>query len=331
MRLSEIAKIVEGELNGEDLEIEKISEWESATERDLVFIFETKDILKIEAETKAKAFVIPLDGQTNRTHIKVKNPKLAMAKVLRYFDWRKYPADIHSTVIIGENVIIDDGVGIGAYVVIGNNVKIGKNSKIFPNVVIGNNVEIGENCIIYPQVTIYDYCTIGSNVIIHSGCRIGIDGFGYVWNGEEHYKVPHIGKVYIEDNVEIGGNTVIERATLGITKVGKGTKVGSLIIIGHNVKIGENCIIVSQSGIAGSSSLGNNVIMAGQSGVSDHVNVGNNVVILAKSGVTKDTPDNAVVSGFPARPHQEEMKIQAILRRLPEIWEEIKKLRDKIG
>ncbi|MFN3698940.1 MAG: UDP-3-O-(3-hydroxymyristoyl)glucosamine N-acyltransferase [Dictyoglomus sp.] len=330
MKLSEISKIIEGELKGEDIEIDKVAEWKDATERDIVFVFETKDISKIEEETKAGALVIPLDGESNRNHIKVKSPKLAMAKLLKYFDWRTYPSQIHSTVVLGENVDIDKDVGIGAHVVIGDNVKIGKGTKIFPGVIIGNNVTIGENCIIYPRVTIYDYCTIGNNVIIHSGCSIGVDGFGYIWDGEEHLKIPHIGKVHIEDNVEIGGNTVIERATLGTTEIGKGTKIGSLIIIGHNVKIGENCVIVSQSGVAGSSKLGNKVIIAGQSGVSDHVHIGNNVVVLAKSGVTKDIPDNIIVSGFPARPHQEEMKIQAILRRLPEIWEEIKKLRDKL-
>jgi UDP-3-O-[3-hydroxymyristoyl] glucosamine N-acyltransferase len=327
MLLSEIAKIIEGELIGEDMDIEKVAEWEIATEKDLIFVFNSKDIDKIESKTKARSLVIPLDGKSNKTHIKVENPRLAMAKLLKFFDFRIYPSGVHDTAILGKNVELGEDIGIGAYVVVGNNVKIGKGTKIFPGVVIGNNIEIGENCIIYPRVTIYDHVIVGNNVIIHSGCSIGVDGFGYVWNGKEHFKITHIGKVVIEDNVEIGGNTVIERATLGETKIGKGTKIGSLIMIGHNVKIGENCVIVSQSGIAGSSELGNNVVMAGQSGVSDHVRVGNNVVILAKSGVTKDIPDNMVVSGFPARPHREEMKIQAILKKLPDLWEEIKKLK----
>jgi UDP-3-O-[3-hydroxymyristoyl] glucosamine N-acyltransferase len=330
MYLSEIAKLINGELVGEDIYIEKISEWDKAEEKDLIFVFDLDDI-EVAEKTRAKAMVIPSGGSSSKPHIKVENPKLAMAKLLKYFDWRVYPKDIHPTVIIGEGVQLGDDVGIAPYAVIGNNVKIGKGSKIFSGVIIGNNVEIGENCIIYPRVTIYDHCHIGNRVIIHSGCSIGVDGFGYIWNGEEHYKIPHIGKVVIEDGVEIGGNTVIERATLGETCIGKGTKIGSLIIIGHNVRIGENCVIVSQSGIAGSSKLGNNVIMAGQSGVSDHVKVGNNVTILAKSGVIKDIPDNMVVSGFPARPHKEEMRVQAIMRRLPEIWEEIKRLRDKLG
>ncbi len=331
MLLSEIAKIIGGELVGEDMEIEKVAEWEFATERDLVFVFKSKDVAEIEDKTRARSLVIPSDGKTKKTHIKVEDPKLAMAKILKFFDFRIYPSGIHNTAVLGNNVELGENIGIGAYVVIGNNVKIGAGTKIFPGVVIGNNVEIGENCIIYPRNTIYDHVIIGNNVIIHSGCSIGVDGFGYVWDGKEHFKITHIGKIIIEDNVEIGGNTVIERATLGETRIGKGTKIGSLIMIGHNVKIGENCVIVSQSGIAGSSILGNGVIMAGQSGVSDHVKVGNNVVILAKSGVTKDVPDNTVVSGFPARPHSEEMKVQAILRKLPELWEEIRKLREKLG
>ncbi|HOJ93587.1 MAG TPA: UDP-3-O-(3-hydroxymyristoyl)glucosamine N-acyltransferase, partial [Dictyoglomaceae bacterium] len=152
----------------------------------------------------------------------------------------------------------------------------------------------------------------------------------YIWDGKEHVKMPQIGKVVIEDNVEIMGNSVIERGTLGETRIGKGTKLGSLVEIGHNVTIGESCIVVGQSGIAGSSKLGNNVVMAGQTGVADHVKVGNNVVILARGVVTKDIPDNVVVSGFPAMSHTEEMKIQALIRKLPEIWEEIKKLRKKL-
>ncbi|HPP16123.1 MAG TPA: UDP-3-O-(3-hydroxymyristoyl)glucosamine N-acyltransferase [Dictyoglomaceae bacterium] len=330
MFLSEVAKIVDGELVGEDVSIERVSDWENARENDLVFIFNSKDIETVEKTVKAKAFVIPKDGYSTRPHVKVDNPRLAMAKLLKIFDWRTYPQGIHPTVILGENVKLGKDVAIGAYVSIGNNVTIGNGTKIFPGVIIGNNVEIGENCVIYPRVTIYDLCFIGDNVLIHSGTSIGVEGLGYIWDGKEHVKMPQIGKVVIEDNVEIMGNSVIERGTLGETRIGKGTKLGSLVEIGHNVTIGESCIVVGQSGIAGSSKLGNNVVMAGQTGVADHVKVGNNVVILARGVVTKDIPDNVVVSGFPAMSHTEEMKIQALIRKLPEIWEEIKKLRKKL-
>lgn len=326
MWLKEIAEIINGELKGENLWIEKISDWEDAGEEDLIFVFDEKDLLTAE-RTKARALVIPKTTLSfEKPVILVDNPKLAMAKLLKYFDWHKFPEEIHPTAVIGEGVEIGNKVGIGAYVVVGNNVKIGNGTKIYPGVVIGNNVVIGENCIIYPKICIYDYCYIGNNVIIHSGCVIGSDGFGYVWDKETHVKIPHIGKVVIEDDVEIGANCSIDRGTLGETRIGKGTKIDNLVTIAHNVRIGKNCIIVGQSGVAGSSILGDNVIIAGQSGVSDHVRVGNRVVIMARAGVTKDIPDNSVVSGFPARPHKEELKFQAILKRLPEIWEKIKRL-----
>lgn len=326
MWLKEIAEIIGGELRGENCWIERISDWKEAGESDLIFIFEEKDLFEAK-KTKARALVIPkVEFLLDRPTIVVENPKLAMAKILKYFDWHSFPKEIHSTVILGENTRIEEKVGIGAYSVIGNNVKIGKGTKIGAGVVIGNNVIIGENCLIYPKVSIYDYCYIGNNVIIHSGCVIGSDGFGYVWDGKDHIKIPHIGKVVIEDNVEIGANCAIDRGTLGETRIGKGTKIDNLVTIAHNVKVGENCIIIGQSGIAGSSEIGNNVIIAGQSGISDHVKVGNRVIIMARAGVTKDIPDNSIVSGFPARPHREELKWQALLRRLPEIWEKIKKL-----
>ncbi|PMQ01849.1 MAG: UDP-3-O-(3-hydroxymyristoyl)glucosamine N-acyltransferase [Dictyoglomus sp. NZ13-RE01] len=326
MWLREIAEIIGGELRGEDLWIEKVSTWDRAGERDLIFVFEEKSI-KDGEKSKAKAMVIPkISYSSEKSLVLVDNPKLAFAKILRYFDWHFFPSHIHPTSILGENVKIGKDVGIGAYTVIGNNVIIGDNTKIYPHVTIGNDVIIGSNVTIYPNVSIYDHCIIGNNVIIHSGSVIGSDGFGYVWDGNNHVKIPHIGKVIIEDDVEIGANCTIDRGTIDETVIGKGTKIDNLVTIAHNVKIGENCIIVGQSGVAGSSSIGNNVIIAGQSGVSDHVKVGNNVVILARTGVTKDIPDNLVVSGFPARPHSEELKIQAILKKLPEIWEKLKKL-----
>jgi UDP-3-O-[3-hydroxymyristoyl] glucosamine N-acyltransferase len=326
MWLKEIAEIIGGELVGENCWIEKISDWEDAGKEDLIFIFDEKDLVNAE-KTQAKAFVVPkMSLLINRPIIKVDNPKLSMAKLLKYFDWHFFPEGIHSTAILGKNVDIGLKVGIGAFTVVGDNVRIGNGTKIYPHVVIGNNVIIGENCIIYPKVSIYDHCYIGNNVIIHSGCVIGSDGFGYIWDGERHIKIPHIGKVVIEDDVEIGANCTIDRGTLGETRIGKGTKIDNLVTIAHNVKIGKNCVIVGQSGIAGSSVLGDNVIMAGQSGISDHVKVGNKVIIMARAGVTKDIPDNAIVSGFPARSHKEELKWQAILRRLPEIWEKIRRL-----
>ncbi|MCX7845389.1 MAG: UDP-3-O-(3-hydroxymyristoyl)glucosamine N-acyltransferase [Dictyoglomaceae bacterium] len=326
MWLKEISEIIEGELRGENCWIEKVSDWKEVGENDLIFVFNEKDLFEAE-KTKARALVIPkVEFISNKSIVLVENPKLAMAKILKYFDWHTYPEEIHPTVILGENTKIEDKVGIGAYSVIGNNVKIGSGTKIGSGVVIGNNVIIGENCIVYPKVSIYDYCYIGNNVIIHSGCVIGSDGFGYVWDGKNHVKIPHVGKVVIEDDVEIGANCTIDRGTLGETRIGKGTKIDNLVTIAHNVKIGKNCIIVGQSGIAGSSEIGNNVIIAGQSGISDHVKVGNGVIIMGRAGVTKDIPDNSIVSGFPARSHREELKWQALLRRLPEIWEKIKKL-----
>ncbi|MEN2984077.1 MAG: UDP-3-O-(3-hydroxymyristoyl)glucosamine N-acyltransferase [Dictyoglomaceae bacterium] len=326
MWLKEIAEIIEGELKGENCFIERVSDWKDAGENDLIFVFDEKDLYKAE-ETKARALVVPkVEFASKKSLIMVENPRLAMAKILRYFDWRNFSEGIHPTVILGENIKLEEKVGIGAYSVIGNNVRIGRKTKIGAGVIIGNNVFIGENCIIYPKVAIYDYCYIGNNVIIHSGCVIGSDGFGYVWDGKNHVKIPHIGKVVIEDDVEIGANCTIDRGTLGETRIGKGTKIDNLVTIAHNVKIGENCVIVGQTGIAGSSEIGNNVIIAGQSGISDHVKVGNGVVILARSGVTKDIPDGSIVSGFPARLHKEELKLQSLLRKLPEIWEKVKKL-----
>ncbi|MGB9857563.1 MAG: UDP-3-O-(3-hydroxymyristoyl)glucosamine N-acyltransferase, partial [Dictyoglomaceae bacterium] len=220
MWLKEIAEIIDGELKGENCWIEKVSDWERAGEKDLIFIFDEKDLLEAK-KTKARALVIPrISFPFEKPVILVDNPKLAMAKLLKYFDWHSFPENIHPTVIMGERVEIGRRVGIGAYTVIGSNVKIGNGTKIYPGVVIGNNVVIGENCIVYPKVSIYDYCYIGNNVIIHSGCVIGSDGFGYVWDKESYVKIPHIGKVVIEDDVEIGANCTIDRGTLGETRIG---------------------------------------------------------------------------------------------------------------
>jgi UDP-3-O-[3-hydroxymyristoyl] glucosamine N-acyltransferase len=229
-------------------------------------------------------------------------------------------ADIHSTVLISENVQID------AFVSIGTNCKIGKNTFIGSKVAIGDNVTIGENCKIYPNVVIYDDCIIGNNVILHSGAVIGADGFGYINTAERHFKIRQIGNVILEDNVEIGANTCIDRSTLSSTVIGKGTKIDNLVQIAHNVKVGENCIIVSQVGIAGSTKIGNRVVIAGQAGIPDHIEITDDVTLGPCSTPTGSIKEKGVYLGSPLMHYRDFMKNAAVMKNLYELKKKVDKL-----
>jgi UDP-3-O-[3-hydroxymyristoyl] glucosamine N-acyltransferase len=203
---------------------------------------------------------------------------------------------------------------------------------LYPGVYVGEGSTIGEGTIIYPNVTIRENVTIGKNSIIHAGAVIGSDGFGYVFENGQHYKIPQVGGVVVEDNVEIGANVSIDRATLGNTIIATGTKIDNLVQIAHNVKIGQNCIIVAQTGISGSSVLGNGVILAGQVGIVDHVTLADRVMIGAKSGVSNDIQEAGAYSGIPAIPHKVWLKAQALYAKLPELAKrlrEVERLREK--
>jgi UDP-3-O-[3-hydroxymyristoyl] glucosamine N-acyltransferase len=201
---------------------------------------------------------------------------------------------------------------------------------IYPFVYIGENVVIDEGSTLYPHVTIYDNVTIGKNVTVHSGTVIGSDGFGYMWDGKKHVKIPQIGKVTIEDNVEIGANVTIDRASLGQTIIKKGTKIDNLVQIAHNVSIGENSIIVSQVGISGSVTIGKNVVLAGQTGVADHVTIGDNVMAGGRAGITGNVPPNSLISGTPHMPHKEWLRLNIYLKKLPLLFEKMKKVENKL-
>jgi UDP-3-O-[3-hydroxymyristoyl] glucosamine N-acyltransferase len=237
---------------------------------------------------------------------------------------------ISPSAFVSETSQISSDAVIYPYAYIGKESTIGEGAVIYPFVHIGDGVTIGKETVIYPHAVIYDKVIIGKNVIIHSGTVLGSDGFGYIWDGERHVKIPQIGIVEIEDDVEIGANVTIDRASLGKTLIKKGTKIDNLVQIAHNVSIGENSIIVSQVGIAGSSTIGNNVVLAGQVGVRDHVVIGNNVKAAGGTGITKSVPENSLISGNPHMPHREWLRFQGHLKNLPKLNKRIKNIEKKL-
>jgi len=308
MKLLEIARLVAGRVSGDDgKDIKAVAPIEEAKSGDLVFVLDRK-LLASALSSGASALVTPANLEVKgKPALLVENPRLAMTKILPLFTPEtKKMRGIHKTAVIAKSA------------------KIGKRVTIYPFVYIGENCKVGDDSVIYPSATIYDNVEIGARVVIHAGARIGVDGFGFVQDGGKHVKIPQLGKVVIENDVEIYANVCISRGTLGATVIGAGTKIDNLSHIAHNCKVGKDCAIVSLVGMAGSVTLKDRVYVAGQVGFNGHVTVGENTVIMARAGVTKDIPANAVVSGFPAQDHKKELEAQATLRRLPEIIKKIK-------
>ena len=308
MKLKKLLELVAGELAGKpDTEVRGVAPIETAGAGDLVFVLEDK-FLAPALSSPAAAIIAPLGSRLDgKPGILVKNPRLAMTQILPSFAPKsKIKPGVHKTAVVAEDVKLGQRVAIG------------------PLAHVGSGVEIGDDSVIYPNVTIYDNVKIGKRVVIHAGARIGVDGYGFVWDGARHQKIPQIGSVLIEDDVELFANVTIARATLGATRIGAGTKVDCLTHIAHNCNIGENCAITALVGFAGSVTFGDHVSVGGMAGFNGHITVGENTVILAKSGVTKDIPANSVVSGFPAIDHKKELELQASLRKLPETLKKLK-------
>jgi len=326
MKISEIAGLLNGKLENftQDKEIKNLKSVETATEDDITFLKNKKDLDKIKAGAVIAGSFMP---ELNIPQIVVDKPDIAFYKLIEIF----YPDEkkegfIYDLAVVGKNVEIGKSSQIHEYVVIKDNVKIGKNCIIHPFCYIGENTRIGDNCILYPNVVIYKDTIIGNNVIIHANSVIAGDGFGYYQEDGKHKKIKHIGKVIIEDDVEIGANTTIDRAMLDETVIKKGTKIDNLVMIGHNCKVGQNTILVSQVGIAGSSKIGNNVILAGQVGVADHITIGDNVIVTAKSGVSSNLPPNGIYgSSISAVEWKKWKRAIAILTKLPEILKKLEK------
>lgn len=333
MKLNQIAELLNGVLFGDpETEITGLAKIQSAVAGELTFLANPKYAKYLET-TKASAVLIARNQEPPQiAHIKVDDPYLAFLETLSVFYPSKDPDfnGIHPTSVIADGAKIGKDVQIGPNVYIGSSVSIGDKSVIYPNCVVLDNVSIGKNCRFYSRVSIREGCRIGNHVIIHDGTVVGSDGFGFAPDGDKYKKIPQMGIVVIEDDVEIGANTTIDRATIGETIIKKGCKIDNLVQIAHNVELDTNTVVAAQSGISGSTKIGKHVTLAGQVGTVGHIEIGDNVIVAAKSGVSKDIPAGEIWFGYPASPIMKQKKIEASLRHLPELSKKVNGLIKKI-
>ena len=338
MKLRELADRIGGRISGDpDIEITGVSGINEAKHGDITFIVDKKN-LRYALTSSASAVIAKeelseLSGREQPGPVSmliVDNPHFAFARALEiFYAVPAGPSGISDRAVISDNVTMGDDITVHPFAFIGSNTVLGSGTTISHGVFIGENVSIGKGSFIHPNVTIRENVKIGSNVIIHSGTVIGSDGFGYVMEKGAHYKIPQVGGVIIEDDVEIGANAAIDRATLGNTVIGCGTKIDNLVQVAHNVKIGRKCIIAGQVGISGSVEISDGVVLAGQVGVRDHMKIGKQAIISAQSGVVTDIPEGQIYSGTPAIPHKTWLKAQSIYSKLPEYISRLKALEKK--
>lgn len=330
--LAQIHDVVGGELVGSsEATVTSLASFEDAGPNDLTFVTGDR-MLKTSGPTAAGALLAHRRlAEITNPHIVVANPTLAFAQVSQaFFCPVSPPRGIATGVVRGVNTQVGSDVSIWPGVTLGDQVTIGARVTLYPGVFIGNDTTIGDDTLLYPNVVIREGCTIGARVIIHSGTVIGSDGFGYVQDQGRHCKIPQLGGVMIEDDVELGANVTVDRATLGQTVIKQGTKVDNLVQIAHNVTIGAHSILVSQVGIAGSTRVGHHVMIGGQAGLADHIVIGDQVMIAARAGVNRSLESNQIVSGAPVMPHEVWVKAQAVIPRLPELRQAIRALEARI-
>lgn len=329
--LYEIAELIGGTVAGDSsIKISGLANITMARTGDLIFAVPPH---LDEAKTcAASAVLIPLDTEDfPKPAIKVQDPRAAFATLLELFTPKlEISVGISPKAHIGKNVKISDSATIMPFAVVDDGAEIKSGAIIYPHVYIGQHATIGEDTVIYSSATIREFCKVGKRCVIHSSAVIGSDGFGFTTADGVHTKVPQIGNVIIEDDVEIGAHVGIDRAAMGSTIIGHGTKIDNLVHIGHNCKIGANCLIVAQTGISGSTTVGDNVTFGGQVGTVGHITIGGNSVYAARSGISKNMPEGFFGAGFPIQSHSDWLRQQAALRRVPELLERIHRLEYEI-
>jgi UDP-3-O-[3-hydroxymyristoyl] glucosamine N-acyltransferase len=330
MLLSEIARHIEGRLVGPDRDVSGASTIEEATPADLTFLANPRYRDKARSSS-AGGIIVGEELDLPMPLIVTANPYLAFARVLELI----YPAKAHEPGIsqmafVHGEAQVDPTACVHPFVSIGAKARVGKDCVIYPGCVIGDEACIGESTLLYPNVVLYEKCRIGGHCIIHSGAVIGSDGFGFAWDGSRHFKIPQKGIVIIGDHVEIGSNCTIDRAALTATRIGSDVKMDNLVQVGHNVVVGDHCILVAQSGIAGSARVGKGVTLAAQSGVAGHIGIGDGSTLAARAGVVSDLPPGKVVSGFPSMDHRQWLRVQTVYKDLPQLLKRIRELERRL-
>ncbi len=332
---SQIAAACGGRLIGPDVELTGLAGLKEAQPGDLSFLANPKYAEYLKT-TKASCVIIPegTPADPSKTYLISGNPYLAWAKAVTLFvqaTSEKPTPGVHPSAFVDPSAKVDPAASIGAQAVVEAGAEIGPGTVILPLVYVGKKARIGKDCLIYPQASIREDCLLGDRVILHCGTVIGSDGFGYARDGAKQFKIPQVGHVVIGDDVEIGANVTVDRGAAGPTVIGRGTKIDNLVQIAHNVNIGQDCVIVAQSGIAGSTKLGDRVILAAQAGVIGHIEIGDDSMVGAQSGVPKSLPPKSIVFGYPARHHMKAKRIEAVVDRLPEYAKRIQELEKKVA
>lgn len=330
--LARLAEAVGAEVVGDGAtEIRGVQPFELAGPGDITLAGDRGYLAKL-GDCRAAAAIVSERVNAEMPLLVVRNPKLAFARVLNLVLERPYvPTGVSEQAWIGPECGIDESASIHGFASIGARTVIGARAIVHSAAVVGEGCRIGADSVLHPHVVLYPGVTLGERVVLHGGTVIGADGFGYVFDGQQQVKLPQTGTVEIQDDVEIGANSCVDRATFGKTVIEKGVKLDNHVHVGHNCRIGQNTVIVGCVGISGSVDVGRNCVFAGQSGVGDHVRIGDNVVVMAKSSVTRDVPADSVVSGQPAHSHREELRNTALIRRLPELFAELRETRARLA
>ena len=330
--LSQIAEKIGGRVQGDGAKrINAAAPFEIAGEKQITFADSPKFFRKLR-ETGAGAIIVPDNiEEKTRDLIQVKNPKVSFIRTVGLLHPQPLPAQgIHPTAVLGEDVDCGENVSIGPHVCVGRGAVVGDRSVLHPGVVLGEGVHLGSDVLIHPNVSVLDRCRIGDRVIIHSGTVIGSDGYGFAQEGDIHIKIPHLGIVQIDDDVEIGAGCTIDRATFGKTWIRKGVKTDNLVHIAHNVTIGENTLVIAQVGIAGSVTVGSNVILAAQAGIAGHLTIADRVIVGPRAAIVKDLESGQIVSGTPAIDHRTHLKAQRVFPELPELKKKVRELEKRL-
>ena len=330
--LDELAALVGGKVEGDgSLLVQGIAALEEAGEGEISFLAERKQSARL-GKTRASAVIVPVNlPPFPRPLIRTPNPYLAYAKVQAFFRPQpQFSRGIDPRAFIGQGVKIGRDVSIFPFASVGDGCEVGDRVILYPGVYLGESVRVGEESVLYPNVVVMDRCLVGKRVILHAGTVVGSDGFGFARDGARYVKIPQVGTVVIEDDVEIGANCAVDRAAMGKTRIKRGVKTDNLVQIGHNVTVGEDTIIVAQVGISGSTEIGDRVALGGQVGVVGHIKIGDGAMIGAQAGVGQDVAPGQILSGSPAFPHREWLRAQVAFRKLPEMKKALDELEKRM-